>query len=73
MSVQSILNNQAINKLTNVSKAISIVDSFERNQMYNYTLRQICNSNICLEDMTDTQLNNFDISLVEAFKYREWI
>lgn len=73
MSLQSILDNDAINMLPKIKQILSKAENFEYSQIYSRTLREISNTNISIEEMSDKQLNKFQDKLVEIFKHFNWI
>jgi hypothetical protein len=73
MSLQSILNQDAIDILPRIKKLIRKADNFERNQMYEAVLRATLNSYPTLLLMTKDQIDKFEQSLIDIFKYKEWI
>jgi hypothetical protein len=73
MSIQSELDQQAINLLSKVSQAIADANKFESNQMRCYALRAINNTRSCLADKTESEINTFDTNLIKLFKEKNWI
>ena len=73
MGIQAEFNQQAIDMLPNVSKAIENAEAFESNQMHCYALQAINNTHPCLADKTGNQINTFDTNLIELFKEKNWI
>ena len=74
MSLQAILNNQAIEALKIVAPVLQKIENFhEWNQAYCYTLRALCDSRTCINDMAAQELSDFQNDLLETFKYKNWI
>lgn len=73
MSIQSILNNQALVKLTKITSLIERAEKFEANQMTVRAIRECGNSKIAIDEMTDIQLEEFENKLIDTFKYFNWI
>ena len=71
--MQAIVDNEALNKLPLIKLALKTANNFEANQMRVYTLREICNSLIPLDQMTDNQKQNFSRLLLEIFRSKKWI
>jgi hypothetical protein len=73
MSIQSALNQQAIDMLPLVSEAIKNGNSFDSNQMYCKAIYLICNSKMPLSEMNEKQISEFDNDLIKLFKINGWI
>lgn len=74
MTLQSILNQQAIDALPQIKKIIHHTkDQSIRDQMIDRTLRAVLDSVICLDNMNDTVKNAFENDLIEIFKYKNWM
>lgn len=72
MSVQAYFNEQAIDQLNIVRKIIKNANSFNANQMRNYTLRRLLNSTTVLTEMSVKEKMQFENDLLSAFKYKNW-
>lgn len=72
-SMQTKFDDDALGKLPLIRSILQTADSFEANQIRCYTLREICNSLIPLDQMTDNQKQNFSKSLLEIYREKKWI
>jgi len=73
MSIQNLLNNQALAKLPQITSLIANADFFEANQMRCRALKDISNSKIAIDDMTDAQLKEFENEIIDTFNHFNWI
>lgn len=73
MSIQSKLDQQAFNLLPLIKEEISKAAEFEAHQMIHKTLYQVLNNSQALEDMSDSDLEEFQADLLEIFKFKGWI
>lgn len=73
MSIQSELNNAALEQLPKILNLIANADRFERDQIIDYTLRQLMQCNPCLDDMTLEQKSEFENNLIALFKEKGWV
>ena len=73
MSIQSILNQEAIDFLPAIKELMNNANKFEANQMRCLTLRKCGNLNKSLIDMTDSEIKEFEDDLISIFKFHEWI
>lgn len=71
--MQAIFDNQALDKLPLIRLALKTANNFEANQMRVYTLREIYNSQIALDQMSEDQIQNFSRSLLEIYREKKWI
>lgn len=72
MSIQTTLNNQAINKLPKITELIKSAAKFEANQMTNRTIRELLSSEVALDNMNDEQLHEFQVDIINIFKHFGW-
>lgn len=72
MSIQSNLNQQLFNKLALIKALINKANPSERNQMINKTLRAALSSNVCIDDMNDESIKDFQLDLINSFKFLGW-
>ncbi len=72
MSIQSNLNQQLFNKLALIKALINKANPSERNQMINKTLRSALSSNVCIDDMNDESIKDFQLDLINSFKFLGW-
>ena len=73
MSIQSQLNNEAINCLPKIKTLIENAASFEANQMSNYANNEMMNSYKSVNSMTSEELDSFQCEIIETFKFKDWI
>ena len=73
MSLQSALNQDAINMLPKTKAAIEAAESFEANQMECLAIRVICDTYPCLVDKNQNQLKDFDFEMINRFKHYNWM
>lgn len=73
MTLQSNLNNAALNYLPKILKIIKEIDHFEANQIKCYTLRDIGNRSKAIYDMNLRQIEKYENCLLEVFKHKNWI
>lgn len=73
MSLQSVLDQQAIDKLPAIKSLIARAKPFEANQMTCRALREILNTVTPLDEMNADQVEIFTGELVHIFKHYEWI
>lgn len=71
--VQSQFNNEALQSLTKVFELIENADGLERNQMAHVALREIMNSSVPIDSMSESQLDKFQNDLIERFEYNGWV
>ena len=72
MNLQKSLNNTAISKLATVKKIISNCNQFESNQIYNYTLKQILLSAKSLDEMSKSEISDFQSDIIKTIKFKNW-
>lgn len=71
MSIQTQFNNQAISMLPKVLKVIKeIEDKQIRDNLVFLFLNKINNSSICLDNMSQKQLESFENNLLEILEYK---
>lgn len=70
MSLQNILNQQAINMLQNTKKLLDSVKHPLYSNLYAVCMRMINNSSICLDSMTKEQLSDFDNEVFDCLRYK---
>lgn len=73
MTIQSQLDQIAINILPKIKSAIEAAEKFEANQMINRVLRECMNSSKAIDSMNESELNSFQDEVLETFKYNEWM
>lgn len=73
MSLQSQFDLEAINMLPIVKAEILKANKFESNQMMNYALRDICNSSTPISEMSEQEIEKFQLDLIEVFKFLGFI
>lgn len=73
MSLQSELDQEAIDMLPKIKTEIKKAASFEANEMLCRTLRECMNSKIAMNSMNSEQLEKFQQDLLEIFEYNNWI
>lgn len=79
MSIQGQFDQEALDMLPKITNIIQRkgefenVGSIQRNEIINRTLRDICNSNIALNDMTAEQIIEFENIIIKKFKYYGWL
>ncbi len=74
MSIQQQLNNMAISMCKKLQATISqSSDEFCINQMRCSALKEINNTYMPIENMTQEQLDKFQDEVIEKFKYNNWI
>lgn len=71
MSIQAILNYQALKQLEETYKAIKHSDVSRRSQMEFVALREINNCHPCLDDMNETQKILLDEKILFLFIEKE--
>jgi len=71
--MQAKFDDEALDKLPLIRLALKTAKNFEANQMRVYTLKEICNSRIPLDQMTQDQKQDFSKLLLETFKAKNWI
>jgi hypothetical protein len=63
--IQAIMNEQTIARLKNCFAYIdTIKDQKRKGHHVNVVLQHICKSEICLEEMSEQELENFDIKIM---------
>jgi hypothetical protein len=72
MSLQAILDNDAISQLKTVSEEIKNSDSFDANEMKNLVIREFSNSRIAFDDMTKAQKATFEANILSIFLHKNW-
>jgi|GEM_PF-4322879 len=76
MSVQEMFNKAAIDAMPIVREIINSADDFERNQMYNSAIAQICDFTSsygkCLADMTKNEIKRASLAMVKGFAISGW-
>lgn len=73
MTIQANFNQQAIDMLSAVKKAIQAGSDFESNQMMNISLREVMNSRIAIAYMSKDELTVFSDALLAIFEHKELI
>ena len=73
MSIQSILSNHAIDMLPKIKDLITSKSDQARSNLVSITLRACMNSRISLDDMNESQKEEFQNNLIETFKFKELI
>lgn len=73
MSLQSQLDQEAIDMLPKIKSEIAKAAFEEANAMRLKTLQYCMNSSKAIIDMNSKELEEFQDDLLEIFKYREWI
>jgi hypothetical protein len=73
MSIQAILNQDAINMLPAIKHTIENASIFEANQMTDKAIREINSSSKSIADMSSDEREVFSKALIEKFQYFEWI
>ena len=73
MSLQSNLNQNALEKLPKILSLIRKSDVFNKNQMICRTLTELQNSATSLDEMTHAQRNMFQLRLINVFKQNGWM
>jgi hypothetical protein len=73
MSIQNTLDNYTISRLDRIKELIDKADQFESNQMRCYTLKQVMNSMVEIDDMSKRELASFEDKIIRVFKAKEWI
>lgn len=71
--MQGIFNLQALKMLPKVLQAIQNAASFESNQIQYYALQRINNGYICLDDMSNKQIQSFQDDILLVCKMNGWI
>jgi hypothetical protein len=70
MSLQEILNNDAISQLKTVSEEVKNSNSFDSNQMIDLVLKELNNSRIAFDDMTKAQKATFEANILSIFLHK---
>jgi hypothetical protein len=70
MSLQEILNNDAISQLKTVSEEVKNSNSFDSNQMIDLVLKEFNNSRIAFDDMTKAQKATFEANILSIFLHK---
>ena len=73
MSIQSQLNQDAIEMLPLVKAAIANAGTFEGNQMHCYTIRECLNSQTPIAFMSGSELQEFQNNLLDVFNKNNWL
>jgi len=73
MSIQAQLDNQAIDMLPKIKKAINSVNDFDSNQMRCYTIKCCLNTIPCLNDKTSDEIAEFQDGLLSHFIRQDWL
>lgn len=73
MSIQSQLDQHAIEKLPKIKTLILKSEGFVANQMRNSTIRMMLNASLPIEEMAPIQIKQFEKSLMQKFLYHGWI
>ncbi len=69
MSLQEILNRQALDKLTIVRDFSESLNAFDLNQLHQFALREMINSSTAIVNMNEKQKTRFQEDLIERFKF----
>ena len=72
MSIQAILNKQALSYVPNVLHIILNAPEFEANQMVNKTLHEMMQTQKRINEMTEIEIDNFEKFLIELFEWKGW-
>ncbi len=73
MSLQAILDNDALNCFPKIQEHIKNAHSFDANQMRCYTIKACCNANPCVADKSLEQIEKFQDDLIDLFVEYSWI
>lgn len=73
MNVQAYFNEQVIEQLDIGRKVIKNANSFDANQMRNYTLRSVLNTTTVLTEMSTDEKIEFENDLLRVFKLKNWV
>ncbi len=73
MNIQSQLNKEAIESTPILHSLIKHAAQFEKNQMINFTLREIMNSPTALDKMDELELAHFQVKVASTFFEKGWI
>lgn len=71
MSIQSQLNNEAINMLPKIKKLIA--ESEHADILFQSTLQKCMNSRVAISDMNGEELNRFQDNVIGCFIHNDWI
>ena len=72
MSIQAILDEQAIERLPLIARVIKQAPPFEANQMRCYALKEINNNTLSLDEMSPNMLDAFEGYLTTMFSFKGW-
>ena len=73
MSIQAQLDQYAVEKLPSINVLLLKSEEFESNQMQNLTIRMMLNASLPIEEMTKSQIKEFENSLIQKFLFHGWI
>jgi len=71
MSIQYILDKEALDYLPKIKELLNKADDFSRNQMREFTIRSMMNSIKPVANMNKEELEKFELGLIETFEYWE--
>ena len=73
MSLQQLLNNNAITAIPRIKKLIDESSTFSANQMYQLSLREMMNAWKPVIYMSIEELDEFQDDLIAIFEHHRWI